>query len=67
MFWLSAMSLLHFLGKEVALLVLWLFVGTSEIVVGRVLDAIAMTVLTYCYGSSAITGVKTALLAGFNR
>lgn len=61
------MSLLLCLGKEVALLVLWLFVGTSEIVVGRVLDAIAMTVLTYCYGSSANTGVKTALLAGSNR
>lgn len=60
------MSLLLCLGKEVALLVLWLPVGTSELVVGRVLDAIAMTVLTYCHGSSANTGVKTALLAGSN-
>lgn len=62
MFWLSALLLLFCLATYVALLVIGLPVGTNELVVGRVLDAIAMTVLAYCYGSSSITGVMTALL-----
>lgn len=57
------------LGTEVALLVIGLPVGTSELVVGRVLglvDAIAMTVLAYWYGTSSSSADKTLLLSGRN-
>jgi hypothetical protein len=66
LFWLSVLLLLLCLGTEVTLLVLGLPVGTSELVVGRVLgllDAIAMTVLAYWYGTSSSSALKTELLA----
>lgn len=65
LFWLSVLLLLLCLGTEVALLVLGLPVGTSELVVGRVLgllDAIAMNVLAYWYGTSSSSAIKTEML-----
>ncbi len=65
LFWLSVLLLVLCLGTEVALLVLGLPVGTSELVVGRVLgllDAIAMTVLAYWFGTSSSSATKTELL-----
>ena len=66
LFWLSVLLLVLCLGTEVALLVLGLPLGTSELVVGRVLgllDAIAMTVLAYWFGTSSSSAVKTQLLS----
>lgn len=66
LFWLSVVLLVTCLGTEVAVLVFGLPVGTSELVVGRVLgllDAIAMTVLSYWFGTSSSSVVKTDLLA----
>jgi hypothetical protein len=66
LFWLSVLLLVICLGTEVALLVFGLPVGTSELVVGRVLgllDAIAMTVLAYWFGTSSSSALKTQLLA----
>lgn len=65
LFWLSVVLLVLCLGTEVAVLVKGLPQGTSELVVGRVLgllDAIAMTVLAYWYGTSSSSAVKTDLL-----
>jgi hypothetical protein len=65
LFWLSVLLLVICLGTEVALLVFGLPVGTSELVVGRVLgllDAIAMTVLAYWFGTSSSSALKTHLL-----
>lgn len=65
LFWLSVLLLLLCLGTEVALLVLGLPVGASELVVGRVLgllDAIAMTVLAYWFGTSSSSAAKTQYL-----
>lgn len=65
LFWLSVLLLVLCLGTEVVLLVLGLPVGTSELVVGRVLgllDAIAMTVLAYWFGTSSSSALKTQML-----
>ncbi len=65
LFWLSVVLLVLCLGTEVAVLVKGLPQGTSELVVGRVLgllDAIAMTVLAYWFGTSSSSALKTELL-----
>ena len=65
LFWLSVVLLILSLGTEVTVLVKGLPQGTSELVVGRVLgllDAIAMTVLAYWYGTSSSSALKTELL-----
>ena len=65
LFWLSVVLLMLSLGTEVTVLVKGLPQGTSELVVGRVLgllDAIAMTVLAYWYGTSSSSALKTELL-----
>ncbi len=70
LFWLSVVLLVLCLGTEIAVLVKGLPQGTSELVVGRVLgllDAIAMTVLAYWYGTSSSSAVKTELLATSTR
>lgn len=66
LFWLSVLLLLICLGTEVCVLVYGLPVATSELVVGRVLgllDAIAMTVLAYWFGTSSSSAIKTEMLA----
>jgi hypothetical protein len=53
------------LGTEVTVLVKGLPVGTSELVLGRVLgllDAIAMTVLAYWFGTSSSSALKTEMI-----
>ncbi len=70
LFWLSVVLLVLCLGTEINVLVKGLPQGTSELVVGRVLgllDAIAMTVLAYWYGTSSSSAVKTELLASSGR
>lgn len=70
LFWLSVVLLVLCLGTEVTVLVKGLPQGTSELVIGRVLgllDAIAMTVLAYWYGTSSSSAVKTELLASSGR
>lgn len=70
LFWLSVVLLVLCLGTEVTVLVKGLPQGTSELVVGRVLgllDAIAMTVLSYWYGTSSSSAVKTEMLANKNQ
>ena len=65
LFGLSVVLLVLCLGTEVTVLVIGLPQGTSELVVGRVLgllDAIAMTVLAYWYGTSSSSAVKTEML-----
>ena len=66
LFWLSLVLLLVTLGTEIAVL----FIGTPavvpNIVVGRVLglmDAVAMMVLAFWYGTSSGSARKTELLA----
>jgi hypothetical protein len=66
LFWLSVVLLVLCLGTEITVLVRGLPQGTSELVVGRVLglvDAIAMTVLAYWYGTSSSSAVKTELMS----
>lgn len=70
LFGLSVVLLVLCLGTEVTVLVKGLPQGTSELVVGRVLgllDAIAMTVLAYWYGTSSSSAVKTEMLANKNQ
>jgi len=70
LFWLSVLLLVLCLGTEVTLLVIGLPVGTSELVVGRVLgllDAIAMTVLAYWYGTSSSSAIKTQLITNLQK
>ncbi len=70
LFWLSVVLLVLCLGTEVAVLVKGLPQGTSELVVGRVLgllDAIAMTILAYWFGTSSSSALKTELLASSGR
>ena len=65
-FGLSVVLLVLCLGTEVTVLVKGLPQGTSELVVGRVLgllDAIAMTVLAYWYGTSSSSAVKTEIMS----
>lgn len=65
LFRLSVVLLVLCMGTEVTVLVKGLPQGTSELVVGRVLgllDAIAMTVLAYWYGTSSSSAMKTEML-----
>ena len=65
LFWLSVMLLVLCLGTEITVLMRGLPQGTSELVIGRVLgllDAIAVTVLAYWYGTSSSSARKTELL-----
>ena len=66
LFWLSLVLLVCTLGTEIAVLFYGYPDKTPEIVVGRVLglmDAVAMMVLAYWYGTSNGSAQKTALLA----
>lgn len=66
LFWLSVVLLVLCLGTEVTVLVKGLPQSASELVVGRVLgllDAIAMTVLAYWYGTSSSSAVKTEIMS----
>ena len=66
LFWLSLVLLVCTLGTEIAVLFYGYPEKTPEIVVGRVLglmDAVAMMVLAYWYGTSNGSAQKTALLA----
>lgn len=66
LFWLSLALLSISLGSEVYVLFAGLPQSVSEIVVGRVLgllDAVAMMVLTYWYGTSNGSAIKNELLA----
>ncbi len=70
LFWLSVVLLVLCLGTEVAVRVKGLPQGTSKLVVGRVLgllDAIAMTILAYWFGTSSSSALKTELLASSGR
>lgn len=63
---LSILLLVVSLGSELMVLFRGLPEGVSELVVGRVLglmDAVAMLVLTYWYGSTNHSNQKTELLA----
>ena len=65
LFWLSLLLLAITLGTEVRVLFWGLPVGISEMIVGRVLglmDAVALMVLTYWYGTSNGSQQKTDLL-----
>lgn len=65
-FWLGVALLLLCLGTEVVVLFKGLPSGVSELVVGRVLgllDAMALGVFTYFYGSSKGSADKNALMA----
>lgn len=66
LFWLSLVLLVVSLGAEVAVLFLGYPHQVPEIVVGRVLgllDSVAMLVLSYWYGSSHGSALKTDLLS----
>ena len=66
LFWLSLILLLVSLGVETLVLFIGYPPGTPEIIVGRVLglmDAVAMLVLSYWYGTTNGSAVKTELLA----
>lgn len=69
LFWLSLLLLAVSLGSEVVVLFNGLPNSVSEIVVGRVLgllDAVALMVMTYWYGTSNGSATKTDLLAAKN-
>lgn len=66
LFWLSLILLIFTLGTEIAVLFYGYPEKTPEIIVGRVLglmDAVAMMVLAYWYGTSNGSAQKTQLLA----
>jgi hypothetical protein len=66
LFWLSLVLLIVTLGCEIAVLFLGYPPTTSEMVVGRILglmDAVAMMVLVYWYGSNKDSARKTEMLA----
>lgn len=66
LFWLSLFLLAICLGSECTVLFSGYPPGVSELVVGRVLgllDAVAMLVLSYWYGTTASSAHKTDLLA----
>ncbi len=66
LFWLSLLLLVVTLGIEALVLFNGYPSNTSEIVVGRVLglmDAVAMMVLSYWYGTSSGSAQKTELLS----
>ena len=65
-FWLSIVLLIVCLGSEVAVLFVGYPPALPDLVVGRVLgllDAVAMMVLAYWYGTTAGSAKKTELLA----
>lgn len=65
LFWMSLVLLALTLGTEVAVLFYGYPVNTPEIIVGRVLglmDAVALMVLSYWYGTSSGSAQKTDLL-----
>jgi hypothetical protein len=66
LFWLSLVLLISTLGTEISVLFYGYPEKTPEIIVGRVLglmDAVAMMVLAYWYGTSNGSAQKTTLLA----
>ena len=66
LFWLSLLLLVVTLGSEVAALFFGYPSNVPDIVVGRVLglmDAVAMLVLTYWYGTNSGSAQKTELLS----
>jgi hypothetical protein len=66
LFWLSLLLLAASIGSEIAVLFLGYPPATSEIIVGRVLgllDAVAMLVLSYWYGTTNGSAQKNELLA----
>lgn len=66
LFWLSLVLLIVTLGCEIAVLFIGYPEGVSDLVVGRVLglmDAVAMMVLAYWYGTTHGSNAKTELLA----
>lgn len=66
LFWLSLILLITTLGTEIAVLFYGYPANTPEIIVGRILglmDAVAMMVLAYWYGTTNGSAVKTELLA----
>ena len=66
LFWLSLVLLVFTLGTEVAVLFYGYPDKTPEIIVGRVLglmDAVAMLVLSYWYGTTNGSAVKNELLS----
>ncbi len=70
LFCLSVVLPVLCLGTEVTVLVNGLPQGTSELVVGHVLgllDAIAMAVLAYWFGTSSSSAMMTELLASSGR
>lgn len=65
-FWLSVILLCVCLGSEIAVLFIGYPAALPDLVVGRVLgllDAVAMMVLAYWYGTTAHSAKKTELLA----
>lgn len=65
LFWLSILLLIASVGCEIVVLFNGLPHGASELVVGRVLglmDAIAMLVLSYWYGTSNGSAMKNEML-----
>lgn len=66
LFWLSLLLLAITLGTEIAVLFLGTPVEVPNIVVGRILglmDAVAMMVLAFWYGTSSGSARKTEILA----
>lgn len=66
LFWLSLVLLIATLGTEISVLFYGYPDKTPEIIVGRVLglmDAVAMMVLAYWYGTTNGSAQKTTLLA----
>jgi hypothetical protein len=66
LFWLSLVLLIATLGTEISVLFYGYPEKTPEIIVGRVLglmDAVAMMVLAYWYGTTNGSAQKTTLLA----
>jgi hypothetical protein len=66
LFWLSLVLLISTLGTEILVLFYGYPEKTPEIIVGRVLglmDAVAMMVLAYWYGTSNGSAQKTTMLA----
>jgi hypothetical protein len=66
LFWLSLVLLISTLGTEILVLFYGYPEKTPDIIVGRVLglmDAVAMMVLAYWYGTSNGSAQKTTLLA----
>lgn len=66
LFWLSILLLIVTLGTEIAVLFGRFPTGVPELVIGRVLglmDSVALLVLTYWYGTTNSSSVKTGMLA----